>query len=77
MANTINTRIQNKHDTEVNWTKATNFIPKQGEIIVYDKDGTMDIERIKVGDGVSTVNNLPFIFEPVTREDIDAICGVV
>ena len=29
-------RIQNKHDTFVNWEKATNFIPLEGEVIVYD-----------------------------------------
>ena len=34
----IKTRIIHKHDTEENWNKATNFIPKQGEIIVYDID---------------------------------------
>lgn len=78
MANkTINGRIQQKHDTEVNWTKAANFIPKAGEVIVYDRDGLMDVERIKVGDGIHTANELPFIFEPVTRDDIDAICGMV
>lgn len=30
------TRIQNKHDTEASWIKAENFIPFEGEIIVYD-----------------------------------------
>jgi hypothetical protein len=24
----FNTRIQNKHDTEANWKKAINFVPK-------------------------------------------------
>ena len=28
----IKTRIIHKHDTEENWNKATNFIPKQGEV---------------------------------------------
>ena len=32
----LNARIVHKHDVESNWLKATNFIPKQGEIIVYD-----------------------------------------
>ena len=56
----INTRIIHKHDTEINWSKATNFKPKQGEIIIYDKDDNYNYERIKVGDGVTLVNNLPF-----------------
>ena len=60
MANkNFNTRIINKHDTEENWSKA-NFIPKQGELIIYDKDDNYDIERFKIGDGITTVNNLPF-----------------
>lgn len=60
MANkNFNTRIINKHDTEENWSKA-NFIPKQGELIIYDKDDNYDIERFKIGDGTTSVNNLPF-----------------
>ena len=72
---TLNTRIQHKHDTEANWLKATTFIPKKGELIVYDIDATHDYERIKMGDGETLVNNLPFIYEPVTAADIEEICG--
>ena len=57
----INSRIQHKHDTEANWNKATNFSPKQGEIIVYDIDETYNYERIKIGDGTTKINDLPFI----------------
>lgn len=56
----INTRIIHKHDTEANWNLATNFIPKQGELIVYDKDSAYNYERFKIGDGVTNVNSLPF-----------------
>lgn len=72
---TLNTRIQQKHDIEANWLKAVNFIPKQGEIIVYDIDEAHDYERIKMGDGITNVNALPFIYEPVTEADIMEICG--
>ena len=57
-------RIIHKHDLEANWIKAatnSNFIPKQGEIIVYDRDDNHDYERIKIGDGITNVTNLPFI----------------
>lgn len=57
---TLNTRIIQKHDIEGNWLKATNFIPKQGEIIVYDIDSTHDYERFKIGDGTTNINTLPF-----------------
>lgn len=57
---TLNTRIQQKHDIELNWNKAINFIPKIGEIIVYDIDENCTYERFKIGDGVKTVVELPF-----------------
>lgn len=72
----------------MNWLKAENFVPLQGELIVYDAevdadgntltkvvDGTIvsllpedrnepfHHARIKIGDGVQAVTNLPFIFD--------------
>ena len=54
------TRIVNKHDVEANWILAVEFIPKQGEIIIYDIDENYNYERFKIGDGIRTVTNLPF-----------------
>jgi len=45
-----------KHDSAENWKKAINFIPKLGEIIIYDD---MD-PPFKIGDGIHNVNDLPF-----------------
>ena len=73
----IKGRIQQKHDIQENWEKATGFIPKIGEIIVYDADTNNPI-RLKIGDGVKNVNELPFYEEAsnfITIDDIDAICG--
>jgi hypothetical protein len=61
----INSRIQQKHDVAANWAKAANFIPKKGEIIIYDAEYNASGEetqpvRFKIGDGSKTVNNLPF-----------------
>lgn len=38
---TLSTRIVHKHDIESS-LDLTNFIPKQGEIIVYDAEETVD-----------------------------------
>ena len=57
----LKTRIQNKHDTEANWAKATTFKPLAGELIIYDKDSNNAKPRFKVGDGTTTVTNLPFV----------------
>ena len=52
---TFQGRIVQKHDTKANWDKATNFVPLKGEIIIYD-----DLNKIKIGDGTTTVVNLPY-----------------
>ena len=70
---TLNTRIINKHDIEANWLKATGFTPKQGEIIVYDKDSTHNYERIKIGDGSTLVSALPFVDDALRTELIEQI----
>ena len=72
----VNSRFQQKIDIEANWMKATNFIPKDGEIIFYaaeqtgqepkEKDGVTSTRapinylRWKVGNGIDNVNDLPF-----------------
>lgn len=49
------TRVQNKNDTSENWKLATNFKPLKGEMILYT-----DTKQMKVGDGKTLVNDLPF-----------------
>ena len=44
-----------KKDTSENWSKAKNFIPKENEIIIYTDIG------MKIGDGKTKVNDLPFV----------------
>ena len=67
----FNTRIVHKHDTEANWTKAINFIPKTGELIVYDVDENYNYPRVKIGDGVTAVSDLVFIDEnKVDKNDL-------
>lgn len=56
----IKTRIQHKHDLEVNWKKAVNFTPLAGELIIYDADEDHPYPRFKSGDGEHTITELPF-----------------
>ena len=58
---TFKTRVQLKSDTEANWNLATNFTPKLGEAIVYNVDANNTKPRLKIGDGNTTVANLPFM----------------
>ena len=84
----LKTRMQQKHDIESNWNKATTFIPKQAEIIVYDIELDGDgnaltlpegrttpytYERFKVGDGKTTVTNLPFYLENELEDVVNKI----
>ena len=57
----LKVRIQQKHDIEANWIKATNFVPKAGEIIIYDADDIHLQPRIKIGNGIAAVNDLDFV----------------
>lgn len=56
----LSSRIQNKCDTTANWAKATNFIPKSGEIIIYSDGGGAGKPKLKVGDGSTAVGSLKF-----------------
>ena len=70
---TLKTRVVLKHDTEANWKTAGNaanpFIPKKGEVIIYDPDGTHTYSRQKVGDGIKNINELPFLGATVGTAD--------
>lgn len=59
----FNSRMQQKIDTAENWGKATNFIPKKGEIIVYSDGGGVGVPKIKVGDGTTVVGSLKFLVD--------------
>lgn len=68
---TINVRVKQKRDTDSNW-QSKNPTPLNGEIILVDmSDGEL---RTKIGDGVSTYLQLPFIDEPLRNliDDVDA-----
>lgn len=78
----MNSRVLLKNDIEANWMKAVNFIPKQGEAIIYNAelDGQEPVAngqalrlpirypRIKFGDGTTNVNDLPFADEFIAEE---------
>lgn len=56
----FNARFKQKHDIEANWAKAS-FVPLAGEFIVYDTDENNPLPRIKIGDGETQINDLPFV----------------
>lgn len=57
-----------KVDSEENWNKAKNYIPDKFTIIVYDATET-NPPRIKMGDGVHTVGELPFLSNKTVEDN--------
>lgn len=57
---TIKTRILHKHDIEANWLLKEDFIPLDGELIIYDIDENHSYPRTKIGDGKTKISDLPF-----------------
>lgn len=70
---TVNARVAHMHDIEANWKKCLTFVPAAGEEIVYEPDDNHEYSRLKIGDGVTNVNNLPF----VTADASNALDDVV
>lgn len=55
-----------KKDTSANWEKAKNFVPKDKEVIIYTD---LFPKGMKIGDGKTKVNDLPFI--DTARYEVD------
>lgn len=53
-----------KHDVEANWQKAKTFIPRLNEVVIYDPDDKTKYYRVKVGNGIDVVSDLPFTTPP-------------
>lgn len=66
----LKARIVNKNGTSAEWEKATSFIPKKGELILYT-----DLNKIKIGDGVTVVGNLPFSDDDKVSKAGDTMTG--
>lgn len=60
---TLNARLQLKHDTDSNWELVENtFVPLAGEGIYYTTTS-----RLKIGDGTTVLRDLDFIGSSVAR----------
>ena len=57
-------RVVNLAKTEAEWAKLK-FIPLMGELVVYTPDDSHVYSRIKLGDGVHYLHELPFLVESI------------
>ena len=56
-----------KVDSEENWDKAVNYIPDPFTILVYTYEESTP--KIKIGDGIHKVKDLPFLSQKEVVED--------
>jgi hypothetical protein len=68
----LKARIVNKNGTSAEWEKATSFVPKKGELILYT-----DLNKIKIGDGITKVNDLPFVTDNYVSKTGDTMTGAL
>lgn len=64
----LKVRVSHLHKTAEEWDKLSDFIPRAAEFVIYDADG-INPQRIKIGDGVSFLQNLPFYSPEITSID--------
>lgn len=62
-------RVSNLSKTEAEWSKI-DFMPYPGELIVYTPavDNKSGCVKIKIGDGVHKIHELPFVIEHTASE---------
>lgn len=58
------------HGTAAEWANHADYVPKAGEIIVYDAATGEEEAKIKVGDGTTVVGELSFITDICARADL-------
>lgn len=59
-------RISHLHKTEAEWSKLKGWIPAVAELVVYDPDDSYNYARLKVGDGKTALEALPFFVDSAT-----------
>ena len=71
-------RMRMKIDTTANWAEAAEFIPLEGEILVYSDYATKEVDgelvnvpNFKVGDGLAYGIDLPFVGDDL-RDELSA-----
>lgn len=66
-------RVSQLHKTEADWNKLPDFIPIEGEFIIFDPDEQHSYARLKVGDGRAKLKNLPFFVDSTIDRHFNGI----
>lgn len=63
-------------DTSSNWSTRTDYVPKEGEIIIYtdrNEVDELDYPGVKIGDGMAYVVDLPFVGDEIANDITSAL----
>ena len=63
-------RVSQLHRTEAGWNKLPDFVPIQGEFIIFDPDKQHKYARLKIGDGTTKLTDLPFFIDSAIDDHI-------
>jgi hypothetical protein len=63
-------RVSQLHKTEAEWSKFDEFVPIHGEFIIFDPDERHQYARLKIGDGFTTLDNLPFFIDSAIDDHV-------
>lgn len=61
-------RVSHLHKKESEWNKLNTWKPEAGELIIYDPDEFYKYARIKIGDGIRTLQELDFLIKSATTD---------
>ena len=56
-------RISQLCKTETEWSRLPEFVPLQGEFIIFSPDKHYHCARLKIGDGSTPLKKLPFCID--------------
>ena len=64
-------RVSQLCKTEAEWAGLPDFVPLKGETIIFSKDNRYNYARIKIGDGLTKLKDLPFFIESSINDFIN------
>jgi hypothetical protein len=70
-------RVSQLCKTEAEWSRLPDFVPLQGEVIVFSQDNKHKYARLKIGDGSTPLRNLPFFIDSSINDYIANHYGMV
>jgi hypothetical protein len=70
-------RVSQLCKTEAEWARLPDFVPLQGEVIVFSQDKQYKYPRLKIGDGSTPLRNLPFFVDSSINDFLTKYYGTV